>query len=57
RALLETLIFGKTSTRFLQITWFLHFTNNNTIDHADRLQKIKPIINFFFNEKFKEIYM
>lgn len=57
RAIIETPIFGKTMPlmRFLQITRFLHFSNNATADNIDKLHKIKPVIQFF-NKKFKEVY-
>lgn len=57
RAIIETPIFRKTMPlkRFLQITRCLHFANNDTADHTDKLRKMKPVTNFF-NQKFKEVY-
>ncbi|XP_076652740.1 piggyBac transposable element-derived protein 4 isoform X3 [Halictus rubicundus] len=58
RAVIETPIFRKTMPlqRFLQITRFLHFSNNDTTDNMDKLRKVNPVINFF-NKKFKEVYV
>lgn len=39
--------------RFLQISGFLHFANNNVPDNRDKLRKVRPVINYF-NEKFKD---
>ncbi|KAK2578804.1 hypothetical protein KPH14_012833 [Odynerus spinipes] len=57
RAVIETPIFRQTMPykRFLQISRFLHFANNNTSNKSDKLNKIKPVIDFF-NQKFREIY-
>ena len=57
RAVIETPIFRKTMPwkRFVQITRYLHFVNNDTTDSTDKLRKIKPLTNFF-NKKFKEVY-
>ena len=57
RAIVETLIFRKIMPlkRFLQITEFFHFVNNDTTDEMDKLRKVEPVINYF-NKKFKKIY-
>lgn len=58
RAIIKTPIFRKTMPlkRFLQITRFFQFANNDTIDKMDKLRKVKPVINYF-NKKFKEVYV
>ncbi|XP_066585582.1 piggyBac transposable element-derived protein 4-like [Prorops nasuta] len=58
RAIIETPIFRKCMPlrRFLQITRFLHFANNDTADNSDKLRKVTPVINYF-NEKFKDVYV
>ncbi|CAL7934534.1 unnamed protein product [Xylocopa violacea] len=57
RAIIETPIFRKSMSlkRFLQITRFLHFVNNDATDNRDKLRKVRPVINYF-NKKFKEVY-
>lgn len=42
--------------RFLQITRFFHFVNNDTTDEIDKLRKVKSVVNYF-NKKFKEVYV
>ena len=42
--------------KFLQITRFFHFVNNDTTDEMDKLRKVKPVVNYF-NKNFKEIYV
>ncbi|KOX73025.1 hypothetical protein WN51_01747 [Melipona quadrifasciata] len=42
--------------RFLQITRFLHFANNDVTDNRDKLRKVRPVINHY-NKKFKEVYV
>ncbi|XP_047365373.1 piggyBac transposable element-derived protein 4-like [Vespa velutina] len=58
RAIIETPIFRKSIPlkRFLQITKFLHFANNEETDNRDKLRKVRPVINYL-NEKFKEVYV
>lgn len=57
REVVETPIFGKVMPlkRFTQISRCLHFSNNVTHCNNDRLDKIRPIINYW-NEKFNKIY-
>ncbi|XP_015433735.1 PREDICTED: piggyBac transposable element-derived protein 4-like [Dufourea novaeangliae] len=42
--------------RFLQITRFLHFANNDVTGNRNKLRKVRPVINYF-NEKFKDVYV
>ncbi|XP_017795982.1 PREDICTED: piggyBac transposable element-derived protein 4-like [Habropoda laboriosa] len=58
RAIIETPIFRKTMPlkRFLQITRFFHFANNDMTDKMDKLREVTPVINCF-NKKFKEVYV
>ncbi|XP_017759329.1 PREDICTED: piggyBac transposable element-derived protein 4-like [Eufriesea mexicana] len=58
RAVIETPIFRKSMPlkRYLQITRFLHFSNNNLVANTDKLKKVRPVINFL-NQKFKELYI
>ncbi|KAL6419436.1 hypothetical protein ACFW04_011413 [Cataglyphis niger] len=57
RAVIATPIFRETMPykRFLQISRFLHFANNEVANRSDKLSKIKPVINYF-NQQFEEIY-
>lgn len=54
RAIIEIPISRKSMPlkRFLQITEFFQFINNDTNDEMDKLRKVKPVINYF-NKKFK----
>lgn len=58
RVIIKTPIFRKTMPlkKFLQITRFFHFVNNDTTDEMDKLHKVKPVVNYF-NKKFKEVYV
>lgn len=58
RAIIETPIFRKCMPlrRFLQITRFLHFADNDATDNRDKLRKVTPVINYF-NKKFKDVYI
>lgn len=55
RAIIETPICRKSMSlrRFLQITRFLHFANNDVTDNRDKLRKVRN----YFNEKFKDVYV
>ncbi|XP_015185810.1 PREDICTED: piggyBac transposable element-derived protein 4-like [Polistes dominula] len=57
KSIIETPIFGKTMPllRFMQLSHFLHFSNNEVVDKNDRLCKIRNIIDYL-NEKFTSIY-
>ena len=57
RAVIATPIFRETMPykRFLQISRFLHFANNEVANRSDKLSKIKPVINYF-NQQFQKIY-
>ncbi|XP_042145916.1 piggyBac transposable element-derived protein 4-like [Ixodes scapularis] len=57
RSIVETPIFGKTMSyvRFLLISRFLHFVDNETADKSDRLRKVKPVLEHM-NEKFASVY-
>lgn len=55
RAIIETPTYSKKSKplrRFLQITRFLYFANNNVTDNNDKLHDLRLVINNF-NEKIK----
>ena len=58
RVIIKTPIFRKTMLlkKFLQITRFFHFVNNDTTDEMDKLRKVKPVVNYF-NKNFQEIYV
>ena len=58
RSIIETPIFRKCMPlrRFLHITNFLHFANNDATNNRDKLRKVTPVINHF-NEKFKDVYV
>lgn len=57
RSIIETPIFRKTMPfwRFVQLSRFLHFTNNEVVDKNDRMCKLRSIIDYL-NEKFESIY-
>lgn len=58
RVIIKTQICRKTMPlkKFLQITRFFHFVNNDTTDEMDKLRKVKPVVKYF-NKKFKEVYV
>ncbi|XP_053987416.1 piggyBac transposable element-derived protein 4-like [Hylaeus volcanicus] len=57
RTVILTPIFEETMPfwRFLLLSRYLHFSNEETGDQNDTLQKIRSIITFF-NNKFKQLY-
>lgn len=57
RKIIYTPIYEQTMPyrRFLSITRFLHFSDNDCADKKDKMNKVRTIVNFF-NEKFEELY-
>ncbi|KAG8239904.1 hypothetical protein J437_LFUL019476 [Ladona fulva] len=57
RAIIHTPIFGETMPfrRFLGISRFLHFTNNEKVDRNDRIKKVRWVVDYL-NEKLCQQY-
>lgn len=57
RSIIQTPIFSQTMPfqRFVAITRFLHFSNNETAKKTDKMNKIRDAVNYF-NDKFRQIY-
>lgn len=58
RVIIHTPIFGQTMPyrRFLAITRFLHFANNDSSDKNDKMTKVRSVADYL-NEKFHELYI
>lgn len=57
RVIIYTPIYEQTMPyrRFLVITRFLHFADNNYLHKGDKMCKVRNVVNYF-NEKFEELY-
>lgn len=57
RKIIHTPIFVETIPfrRFLAITRFIHFTNNDTADEKDMLNKVRSV-DEYLNDKFRDMY-
>lgn len=57
RGIIHTPIFAQTMPfrRFLAITRFLHFSNNEFSDKDDKMTKVRSVIDYM-NDKFEELY-
>jgi len=58
RAVLETPIFSKVMPRkrFLAITHYLHFIDNETVSTEDRIRKVRSVVDFL-NARFQNLYV
>lgn len=58
RKILETPIFSKIMPRrrFLSITHFLHFVDNEMISKEDRIRKVRSVVDYL-NTRFQQLYI
>ncbi|CAK9820042.1 PiggyBac transposable element-derived protein 4 [Anthophora quadrimaculata] len=58
RRIIETPVFSEIMPykRFLSITHYLHFVNNETMSKKDRIRKIRPVVEYL-NTKFQQLYV
>ncbi|XP_015436675.1 PREDICTED: piggyBac transposable element-derived protein 4-like [Dufourea novaeangliae] len=57
RKILETPIFSQVMPRkrFLAITHYLHFVDNETVSTEDRIRKVRSVVDFL-NARFRQLY-
>ena len=57
RKIIETPIFSHVMPRkrFLAISHYLHFADNETISAEDRIRKVRPVVDFL-NARFQQLY-
>lgn len=55
KTIVDTPLLRKTIpfSRFMHITRFLHFADNNTENMEDKIRKVIPVVNYY-NKKFQE---